>query len=501
MSRIACILVSDFSISALIRANPALEGRMLALVESPAPHAELIAVSPRARGIGIRVRMTIAQAHAIASELVTAIRSPAAERSATDALVDVAESISPVVEAGESGCVWLDLAGMERIYSSEDEAAADIVGRVRRVGMEAAIGIAANLEIALLAARCGGMRIIEPGLEREFLNWLPLDVLDLDAANHNDDLQMSLERLGLKRLGDLARLDSSAVGTRFGRRGVELARLVRGGNSRPLTPRRHAETFAEMVDLDYRIENLGALGFVMRAMLERIVERLRMRGLIGGDIGLAFGLEGHRIDHRRIAIAAASNDARAMLALINLKLAAEPPDDAIESIRIEVEPRRPRFAQASLFAPPAPAPDKLQLTIARLSAMCGPDNVGMLKPENSHRPEAVRLEAFQSSPRPSSAGESAAAKDITQLVIRAIRPAMEVEVMCTRGMPEYVRGSNLGGRVVSIAGPWRRDGEWWRQPDGGFARDYYEFALDDGGVYRAFCDLNSQRWFVDGVYD
>jgi hypothetical protein len=32
-------------------------------------------------------------------------------------------------------------------------------------------------------------------------------------------------------------------------------------------------------------------------------------------------------------------------------------------------------------------------------------------------------------------------------------------------------------------------------------RDYYEFALDDGGVYRVFHDLRADKWFVDGVYD
>ena len=50
---------------------------------------------------------------------------------------------------------------------------------------------------------------------------------------------------------------------------------------------------------------------------------------------------------------------------------------------------------------------------------------------------------------------------MTQLVIRAIRPAREIEVMCSREIPEFVRGENLGARVISIAGPWRRDGEWW----------------------------------------
>ena len=55
------------------------------------------------------------------------------------------------------------------------------------------------------------------------------------------------------------------------------------------------------------------------------------------------------------------------------------------------------------------------------------------------------------------------------------------------------------GRVVTLAGPWRLQGEWWR-PDA-FHRDYYDAQLSDGVVYRLFFDLAQQQWFVDGVYD
>ena len=34
-----------------------------------------------------------------------------------------------------------------------------------------------------------------------------------------------------------------------------------------------------------------------------------------------------------------------------------------------------------------------------------------------------------------------------------------------------------------------------------YARDYYDLALADGGVYRMYCDLYSGKWFVDGLYD
>jgi protein ImuB len=572
MARIACIMVADFSIAAIMRSNPALAGKVLAIGKSLAPHAELDAVSPRARELGIRPGMTIAQARAISSDLIVVHRSPAAETSAHSALLDAAESVSPVIESGAPGCAWIDLAGLNRIYASEEEITAELVRCVRRVGIEPAVGVAANKELAHLAARCGGLRVIEAGREREFLNWLPLDMLGLGKSDRGDDLETTLARWGMRRLGELARLNPDAVGTRLGRRGVELVRLARGGSNAPIVSRRRTELFAESVELEYEIENLEPLGFVMRAMLERLAERLALRGLVAGDITLAFGMCGHRSFNRRIEVAAPSNDVRAILTLINLSLEAAPPEAAVESIRIEVAPRVPRPAQTDMFLPPSPAPDKLQTTIARLAALCGPGNVGTLSVENSHRPNATRLDSF-APPAPPPIPDKVPAKNVTQLVIRAIRPAREIEVMCSREIPEFVRGENLGARVISIAGPWRRDGEWWlgftadeetqaessdtndsaprrglelhdgrmfgahpRQVSAenlkalssltpapephlngsngngasngtngahkcGFIRDYYEFALEDGGVYRVFRDVNSQKWFLDGAYD
>ena len=568
MARIACIMVADFSIAAIVRSNPALADKVLALGKSLAPHAELDAISPRARALGIRPAMTIAQARAISSDLIVVHRSPAAESSAHSALLDAVESVSPVVEAGAPGCAWVDLAGLHRIYHGEEEITAELLRCVRRVGMEPAAGVAANKEIAHLAARCGGVRVIEAGREREFLNWLPLDMLGLGKSDRGDDLETTLARWGMRRLGELARLNPDAVGTRLGRRGVELVRLARGGSHAPMAPRRRAEFFVESVELEYGIELLEPLGFVMRAMLERLAERLSIRGMVAGDITLAFGMSGHRSFNRRIEVAAPSNEVRAILTLINLSLEAAPPEAAVESIRIEIAPRVPRPAQTDMFLPPSPAPDKLQTTIARLSALCGPGNVGMLSAENSHRPEATRLDPFAPPPAPP-IPETATAKNVTQLVIRAVRPAREIEVMCTREIPEFVRGENLGARVISIAGPWRRDGEWWlgftadsdadssdktnsapkhglelhdgrmfgahpRQVSAenlkalsaltptsapaphlngnakpeitggekcGFIRDYYELALEDGGVYRVFRDANSHKWFLDGAYD
>jgi nucleotidyltransferase/DNA polymerase involved in DNA repair len=554
--RIACILVADFPLAAVTRANPELRDQPLAFTRLPTPkpsthnrgrsdyqpHSELSQVAAVARAMGVRAGMTVAQARALMPRLIVTQPSDAAEDAAADALTDAAESISPVVEAGTPGCVWLDLTGVARLHrnalgadrSGTDEPEMDaeqilaneIARRVRRIGLEAAVGIAANKELAQLAARCGGIRVIPPGREREFLDWLPLELADLGAGPRADDRELRFKRLGIRRLGDLARLDIRAIGNRMGEPGVRLARLARGEGSSTVRARPRPELFAEALELDYGIENLEPLGFVMHTMLDRIGARLALRGLVAGDLTLSLGLVDRRRDERRVAVAAPTGEVRALLMLLKLSLEQSPPAAPIETIRLTVEPRAPRPAQHDMFIPPAPAPDRLEAAIARIAALCGPDRVGTLLPADSYRPEAVRVAGF-APPTASVAAASRTTKvggGIVRMALRTIRPAEEIEMMCQRETPEFARGQNICARVIAVAGPWRRQGEWWAaaEPADGaaqpkrnnphaaawqagapaaYARDYYELALEDGGVYRMYRDHHSGKWFVDGVYD
>ena len=166
MTRIGCILVANFPLAALLRADPALTGVPLVISASHAAHAETLFVSEAALRQGVRAGMKLAQARMMTASLVARPRSAAAAQAAAAAIADAAEAVSPLVEPGgpgEDGCVWLDLSGLGRLYESEEAIASELVRRVQRVGMEAAVGIAANHEIAHLAACCGGIRIIPPG--------------------------------------------------------------------------------------------------------------------------------------------------------------------------------------------------------------------------------------------------------------------------------------------------------------------------------------------------
>jgi protein ImuB len=181
-------------------------------------------------------------------------------------------------------------------------------------------------------------------------------------------------------------------------------------------------------------------------------------------------------------------------------------------VRAAAVPERLRAAQLDLFRPNGPAPARLAVTLARLTAICGAERVGAPVVAETHRPDAYGVGEFQVARllgcyvvRPEctpSSPNNLTTNNLTTclpLALRAVRPPQAVEVFCTRDRPEFVRGVRFAGRVVHAAGPWRVQGEWWS--DGRYARDYYDAQLSDGAVYRLFFDRARQQWFVDGVYD
>lgn len=290
-----------------------------------------------------------------------------------------------------------------------------------------------------------------------------------------------------------------------------LLHRARGEDVHPLVPRAQPLAFEESAELDYGIDTVEPFLFLLRATLDRLTARLAMRGFICGDLRLSLKLATRSRDERTIAVAAPSNDVKALLALARLHLETYPPAAAIEAFRVLAIPERLRAAQLDLFRPNGPAPAKLAVTLARLTAICGADHVGVPVVADSHRPDAYGVAGFQLTngsvayeprdavqrhvsvpPAPRRPGAP------VPLALRALRPARAVEVFCDRDQPDFVQGEGIAGRVVHLAGPWRVHGDWWNEAQ--YARDYYDAQLSDGCVYRLYRD-GSRRWFVEAVYD
>ena len=524
----ACIFVPNFPVAAVFRAEPELRARAVAMVEGKPPLEKVFAVNESAARLGIAPGMTKAQAE-LCAELTLRPRSALQESAAHAALLDCAQSFSPCVEDAACDTALLDLAGMESLLGSPPEMAQAIYCCAGDLGLDGNVALASNPDAAVLAARgFSGVTVIPPGKEGESLGSLPVEVLfaDLPEPQKADNSEKearrfletrfleTLDRWGVRNLRALAALPEVALSERMGQEGVRLQQLARGAASRTLVPVEAPAVFEEAVELEYPIVLLEPLAFLLNRLLEQICARLASRALNTQELRLTLELESFSSVHhtqpaeqfqRTLRLPLPMLDAKLFLKLLQLDLNAHPPGAPIVKIHLAAEPARPRSAQAGLFLPPSPEPEKLELTLARIAGLVGEDRFGSLELLDTHRAEAFRMRRFTSVSGAKAKPQKTAEEKSAVAALRMFRPALRAAVTLENGEPMRVvcsKKKEVQGTVLWKAGPWRASGDWWER--NAWARDEWDIALQTAegvGLYRLVHDLLGGDWFVEGSYD
>jgi protein ImuB len=560
----ACIYVPDFSVEAIVRVEPSLRERAVAVLEGRPPLARVIALNEKARLLGMEVNMTKLQAAVFAApvERCPAIlrqRSRPQEDSAHSALLDVAHAFTPRVEDTAADSLLLDLTGLERLYGPPAQMARALASRVRAIGLEVNIALAGNPDAAMHAARgFNGVTVIPHGKEAQRLGMLPLPVLieafdfspDKDSAagrergKLRDQMLDTLERWGVRDFRTLALLPEHALASRLGEAGTRLQRLARGASKRTLVLCEPPSRFEETMELESPVETLEPLSFILNRLLEQLCARLEARALAAQELRLHLQLErrvadeettttqelagnsdnvGQAIFESTLRLPVAMRDAKVFLRLLQLELSAHPPGAPVTKVWITAEPAPPRSAQRGLFLPISPEPERLEITLARISGIVGERRAGIARLLDSHRPGSFRMDRFVAA-----AEESKSAKHPTlsyskadsRLALRSFRPPWQLRVRLSEGRPVHlttvakqISRGELQGNILWSAGPWRSSGDWWTEDSNGeekgfqqFDREEWDVALATGNgtgvtLYRIYFDLASGHWFADASYD
>ena len=540
-SMFACICIPDFPVQAIIRFEPELRARSIAVLAGRPPLEKVVALNEKARQSGVEIGATKSQLEAW-EKLVLRARSESHETSARAALLDCAQSFSPEVEDTSPGIVLLNLAGLEPLLGPLPKIACDLVQRVSQMGLEANLAVAANPDAALLAARgFSGVTLIPEGREAERLGDLPVDVLlesfSSDVAEAARWVEM-FDRWGIRKLRALAALPELPVSERLGQPGIRLQKLARGVASRNLRVLGPRLIFAESVELEYPIVLLEPLAFLLNRMLEQVCARLGARALAVQELHLNLELavtqpNGCASFTRTLRLPAPMLDAKVFLKLLQLDLQAHPPGAPIVKIHLSAEPARPRALQSGLFQPVFPEPEKLELTLARIAGIVGEGRVGSVELLDTHREGAFAVRHFApaepaptepqvkqsgdrkkdlSMPENDSAceleeklDENAKEKMSAVIALRLFRPPLGAMVTLREAKPVRMRclqREDIAGEIVWTAGPWRSSGDWSEQE--GWSREEWDIAIpaETGLVlYRLVQDKLSGNWFVEGTYD
>ena len=302
---------------------------------------------------------------------------------------------------------------------------------------------------------------------------------------------------GVPTLEALARLPRRALVPRLGAIALSLHRIASGEDDSALCPTPVPEVVEEALDLDEPIDNLEALAFVMKGLVDRLVVRLGMRGLAVPSLGLRLALDTRGWDEREVRPAAPTREVGTLVELLRLALAERPPPAPVRTIVVRATPGRARAAQLSLWSRRGPSPEKLAATLARLALLCdeqaGDRRVGRPEVLDAHLPDAFRVRGMDGA----STSTSSTSMERERLAPHCLRPPRAVEVMLRGGVPCSLRGEGLVAQVIELGGPYRVHVGF----EAPVVRDYYDAELSSGVIVRLFHDLRSNHWFVDARYE
>jgi protein ImuB len=435
----------------------------------------------------------------------------AAEGADPIVLERVAREFSPRIDVCGPREITLDLSGLARLFGDARTIADELRRTAADRGLQVRVAIAGTRCAArLLVHHRAGITVIEPGRDAEALAALPLALLDhqLLTTSHQPPT-ITLRRWGLRTLGEFAALPADEVAARLGSAGVEWQRVARGEDRHPLVAAVPEERFEQTLALEWPIEGLEPLSFVLGRLMEPLCAHLERRDRAAAVLYVRLQLVTRAVHERSLQLPAPMRDARTLRTLALLDLESHPPDAAIDRITVAIDPTPGRVVQFSLLTRPLPSPEHLSTLAARLAALMGEGRCGSPELVDSWRPGAFAMKPF--APRESTAVNprydtpkhrdteevNAAARPVVAL--RRFRIPIPARVRTEHGRPVRVwigppsppRGFGAtssrgfsGGHVAMSAGPWRTSGAWWDPQH--WDRDEWDIALHDGVTYRVF---------------
>ncbi|MEZ5156748.1 MAG: hypothetical protein R2718_11630 [Solirubrobacterales bacterium] len=276
---IGSVLIPRFALLAALGGRREMLTEPVALAPEPGREQAVGEASGAAEAFGIRSGMPVSEALGRCPQLVLQPPDPSRAANAWERILRRIESIGAEVESNRAGEAFFAVDGLRGICGPRR---ADVLARAgQAMGTPARIAGGPNRFCARAAATMArgrgrrAIRIVAPGSERDFLAPLGIGLLDRalrDRAGRDDPaagrLVTTLERLGVKTLGDLAGLPRVAVADRFGALGLQAQALARGTDS-PLRPRTPHEDLVQAIGLPE-----AAFGPRLERALQLLVERL-----------------------------------------------------------------------------------------------------------------------------------------------------------------------------------------------------------------------------------
>ena len=326
-----------------------------------------------------------------------------------------------------------------------------------------------------------------------------------------------LHKWGIHTLGQLAALDKEQLGARLGPEAIRMWERANGRSSRLLKLIRPPESFQESFEFEREIETAEPLLFMLRRFVEQLAVRLGAIYLVAKELTLRITFANSRQDEPAVAgkqsyervfkIPQPTNDVDLLFRMLQTHLENFRSEHPIVAVALSAEPIKPAGEQFGLFETTLRNPHQLSETLARLIALLGGDRIGTPVLEETHRPDAFRMQPFRwdivESAVPSGVNRESGPDSYAlrtarvTAALRRFRPAVSASVLQDEDTPAHVRSAEISGKIIAQRGPYFLSGNWWDEKS--WARAEWDLQLQNGELVRAH--ERDGVWKIDGVYD
>ena len=337
-----------------------------------------------------------------------------------------------------------------------------------------------------------------------------------------------LHKWGIHTVGQLAALDKEQLGARLGPEAIRMWERANGRSSRVLKLIQPPESFDESFEFEREIETAEPLLFMLRRFLEQLAVRLAAIYLVAKQLTLRItfansrqvrhgtdssdwrneSVVGKQIYERIFKIPQPTNDVDLLFRMLQTHLENFRSEHPIVAVALSAEPIKPAAEQFGLFETTLRNPHQLSETLARLTALLGAERVGTPVLEETHRPDAFRMEPFAwavatktfggvpsgQNCQPGSDSQALSTAHATA-ALRRFRPAAPALIFSSQH--RHLQSENIRGKIVDQRGPYLISGNWWDEKS--WARAEWDLQTNGGEIVQ--CHESEGTWNIDGVYD
>ncbi|MFQ5878813.1 MAG: hypothetical protein ACE5IZ_01375 [Dehalococcoidia bacterium] len=325
--RIACIYIPRFAIEVERQRRPDIVARLILMGD-----IIVLDCSLGAEASGVKRGMRMSEAIGLCHRAMVLSPDYHYYQRRFDEVLDLLESYSPQVEAGDLGTIYLSLDGL---LLEPDALAEELITSLhRRFGFMASVGVASTKFTARVAAqttRPGLAKAIPSGQEAVFL--APLLTHDLPAS---ESMRWRLRLLGLETLGDIARLLLGPFQSQFGPEGKRCWELANGIDSERLVPRVNEETVIRRLQLPAPAVTLDAILMGVERLVYAAYGDSDRRGRWVRKAVVRGALDGGSTWQLPIPFREALADPRNAWFAVKCAIAHRPPQRPVEQLEVEL---------------------------------------------------------------------------------------------------------------------------------------------------------------------